>query len=61
MSQSEVERQPQRTHRRCRHCRSEDVRRSSTRGPFERVVRAVFGLRAYRCRYCGDRFLARLA
>jgi DNA-directed RNA polymerase subunit RPC12/RpoP len=41
----------------CPHCKSRDVARRRQRW-WQRVV-AIFGVRAYRCKYCGRAFMAR--
>ena len=40
---------------RCPKCRSEDVRRSRTRGRWERWRKEITGKRPYRCRRCNWR------
>ncbi|HVP42749.1 MAG TPA: hypothetical protein VMS96_04925 [Terriglobales bacterium] len=40
----------------CPYCGSHDVRRSRRRGGFETLLLWVLRLRAYRCRFCYERF-----
>jgi transposase-like protein len=44
----------------CPRCDSDDVQRSRTRGPFERIVKSLLRLAPYRCLDCGKRFVRRL-
>jgi hypothetical protein len=41
----------------CPHCQRHDVARSRTRGILERLAR-LFGLKAFRCRDCYERFFS---
>ena len=40
----------------CPHCSSKEVFRSHRRGPFEKYVFSLIGLRPYRCIKCESRF-----
>ena len=42
----------------CPHCSSTEVFRSHRRGPFEKYVFSVIGMRPYRCIKCDSRYYA---
>jgi len=40
----------------CPRCRSEDLRRSRSRSPLDKLLRVFLRVSPYRCRYCSLRF-----